>query len=387
MAHPGETCALLVAAGSGTRAGAATPKQYREIGGRPLLRHAVEALFHRRVDAIQVVIADGQEPAYRRAIQGLELLPPVVGGATRQDSVRRGMAALGMRGAPDRLLVHDAARPFLPGAVIDRLLDALDGAPASVPILPVVDTLAKSADGLGDTVPRDALVRVQTPQAFRFADLKRAHEQWCGGDASDDAQVVRAAGLHVATVPGDASLEKITFESDFSRAEAMLAARRVPRTGMGFDVHAFGPGDGVWLGGIRITHDRGLIGHSDADVLLHAITDALLGALGAGDIGEHFPPSDPRWRGAASGHFLEHAAALASAGGSEIVHVDATLICEAPRLGPHRQAMRERIAALLRLPPASISLKATTSERLGFTGRGEGIAAQAVVTILAERAS
>jgi 2-C-methyl-D-erythritol 4-phosphate cytidylyltransferase/2-C-methyl-D-erythritol 2,4-cyclodiphosphate synthase len=381
------TCALLVAAGSGSRSGAEEPKQYREIGGRPLLRHALQSLRHDRVDAIQVVIGPGQEEAYQRATKGLSLPPPITGGATRQESVRRGLDALSQQGAPSRLLVHDAARPFLPASVLDRLLDALDASPAAVPVLPVVDTLARASGGLGETVARDQLVRVQTPQAFRFPELVEAHERWTGTDATDDAQMVRAAGFHVATVAGDPALEKITFEDDFSRAEAMLAARRVPRTGMGFDVHAFGPGDAVWLGGIRVPHDRGLIGHSDADVLLHAITDALLGALGAGDIGQHFPPTDPRWRGAASAQFLEHAAGLADAAGGEILHVDATLICEAPRLGPHREAMRANIAALLRLPLGSISLKATTTERLGFTGRGEGIAAQAVVTVLAERAS
>ena len=386
MAPSGETCALLVAAGSGSRAGAEIPKQYREIGGRPLIRHAIEGLVHDRIDAIQVVIGPGHEQAYRRATEGLFLPPPIIGGATRRESVHRGLAALQKEGAPARLVVHDAARPFLPTSVLDRLLDALETAPAAVPVLPVVDTLARSDEGLGDTVARDGLVRVQTPQAFRFAELVAAHELWTGGDASDDAQMVRAAGFHVATVAGDSALDKITFESDFDRAEAALAARRVPRTGMGFDVHAFGPGEGVWLGGILVPHDRGLIGHSDADVLLHAITDALLGAVGAGDIGQHFPPADPQWRGAASAQFLEHAAGLAAAAGGEIIHVDATLICEAPRLGPHRDAMRANLASLLRLPLGSISLKATTTERLGFTGRGEGIAAQAVVTVLAERA-
>lgn len=379
----GKTVALLVAAGSGSRAGGpdATPKQYRRLGGRPLLAHAVERLRHPRIDAVQVVIGAGQEEAYRDAVGGFPLPAPALGGTTRQESVRNGLSALAEAG-PARVLIHDAARPFLPGPVVDRLLDALDGHAGAVPVLPVVDTLARKAESLGETVSREGLVRVQTPQAFRFADIVQAHRSWPGGEATDDAQVARAAGLEVATVAGDPRLEKLTYDEDFRRAEAMLAARALPRTGMGFDVHAFGPGDSLWLGGVRIGHDRGLIGHSDADVLLHAVTDALLGAIGAGDIGDHFPPSDPRWRGAPSSLFLEAARDLVEAAGGRIVHVDATLICEAPRIGPHREAMRTRIADLLRLPIQSISVKATTTERLGFTGRGEGIAAQAVATVL-----
>ena len=226
------------------------------------------------------------------------------------------------------------------------------------------------------------LVRVQTPQAFRFVDIVRAHAAWSGAEATDDAQVARAAGLGVATVAGDPRLEKLTYDEDFVRAEVLLAARLTPRTGFGFDVHAFGPGASLWLGGIEIPHDRGLVGHSDADVVLHALTDALLGAIGAGDIGDHFPPGDPQWRGAPSSLFLEQARDLVSGDGGRIVHVDATIICEAPRIGPHRDAMRRRIADLLRLPVQSVSVKATTTERLGFTGRGEGIAAQAVATVL-----
>ena len=379
----GPTIALLVAAGSGSRAGGpdSLPKQYRRVGGRPLLVHAVERLRHPRIDSLQVVIGAGQEAAYRAAVGALPLPEPVTGGATRQQSVRNGLTALAAAGA-ERVLIHDAARPFLPAAVVDRLLDALGSHEGAVPVLPVVDTLARSSNTLGETVPRDNLVRVQTPQAFRFTDILGAHERWTGDDASDDAQVARAAGLSVATVAGDPSLEKLTYEEDFRRAEALLVSRGVPRTGFGFDVHAFGPGDSLWLGGVRIGHERGLVGHSDADVLLHAITDALLGAIGAGDIGDHFPPSDPQWRGAPSALFLEHARGLVEAAGGRVVHVDSTIICEAPRIGPHRQAMRARIADLLRLPLQSISVKATTTERLGFTGRGEGIAAQAVATVL-----
>ncbi len=376
----GKTVALLVAAGSGSRAGPEKPKQFRPLGGRPLLAHALERLRHPGIDEIQVVIGAGQEEAYAEAIGPLPT--PVLGGATRQQSVRNGLAALAGRGGAGRVLIHDAARPFLPTSVIDRLLGALEQAEAAVPVLPVVDTLARSDGRLGETVPREDLVRVQTPQAFRFAGILRAHAEWAGGEASDDAQVARAAGLEVATVAGDPRLEKLTYEEDFRRAEARLAADAVPRTGFGFDVHAFGPGDALWLGGIRIGHDRGLAGHSDADVLLHAITDALLGTIGAGDLGDHFPPGDPQWRGASSSLFVEHARDLVESQGGRIVHVDATIVCEAPRIGPHREAMRRRIADLLRLPMPSVSVKATTTERLGFTGRGEGIAAQAVATVL-----
>ena len=380
----GNTVALLVAAGSGSRAGRAdgVPKQYRRLAGRPVLVHAVERLRHPRIDGVQVVIGPGHEDAYREAVAGLALPSPVMGGATRQESVRNGLAAIARDGGAGRVLIHDAARPFLPGSVIDRLLDALEQDPGAVPVLPVVDTLARRDAGLGETVARSDLVRVQTPQAFRFDDIVRAHDAWTGAEATDDAQVARAAGLRVATVAGDPDLEKLTYDEDFRRAETLLAAQAVPRTGFGFDVHAFGAGESVWLGGIEIAHDRGLVGHSDADVLLHAITDALLGAVGAGDIGDHFPPSDPQWRGAPSSRFLEHARDLVARSGGRIVHVDGTIICEAPRIGPHRDAMRARIADLLRLPIPSVSVKATTTERLGFTGRGEGIAAQAVATVL-----
>lgn len=380
----GKTAALIVAAGSGTRAGGDLPKQYRRIGGRTLLSHALHSLDNERIDLIQVVIGEGQEEAYRDAVGSLPLPSPVIGGATRRQSVVNGLDALAAVVGIERVLVHDAARPFVPAAVIDRLLDALHENEGAVPVLPVVDTLARSGDGLGEPVPREDLLRVQTPQAFRFADLVRAHRSWTGGEATDDAQIVRAAGMSVATVPGDAMLEKLTYDKDFERAQALLAARMTPRTGLGFDVHRFGPGEAVWLGGVAVPHDRGLVGHSDADVVLHALTDALLGAIGAGDIGDPFPPSDPKWRGAASSLFLEHARELVEANGGRIAHVDATIICESPRIGPHRDSMRARIAGLLRLPMQRVSIKATTTERLGFSGRGEGIAAQAIATVLVE---
>ncbi len=366
------TIALLVAAGSGSRTGGGTPKQYRRIGGKAVLAHALDHLDHPAIDGVQVVIGAGQEEAYRDAIGDRALPSPIVGGPSRHQSVRNGLDALG---DAERVLIHDAARPFLPAAVIDRLLDALAESDGAVPALPVTDTLARRS---GEPVPREDLVRVQTPQAFRVEAIRSAHAAWTGGEATDDAQVARAAGLRVAIVEGDPALEKLTYEADFARIEA---ARLGPRIGFGFDVHAFAAGEAVWLGGVRIPHDRGLAGHSDADVVLHALTDAILGALGAGDIGDHFPPSDPRWRGTASSLFLDHARRLVEQAGGRIEHVDVTIVCEAPRIGPHRDAMRERVAALLRLPASRTSIKATTTERLGFAGRGEGIAAQAVATV------
>ncbi|MBV8687699.1 MAG: bifunctional 2-C-methyl-D-erythritol 4-phosphate cytidylyltransferase/2-C-methyl-D-erythritol 2,4-cyclodiphosphate synthase [Alphaproteobacteria bacterium] len=380
MPEGGKIVALVVAAGSGSRAGGGLPKQYRRIGGRAMMAHALDALRHPRIDDVRVVIGAGQEALLREALGGTAPAP-IQGGAERRLSVLNGLEAIAADGGADAVLVHDAARPFLPAAVIDRLLGALAGAEGAVPVLPVVDTLARADEGMGEVVPRDGLARVQTPQAFRFAPILAAHRAWRGGEASDDAQIARAAGLRVAVVEGDPALEKLTYEADFTRAEARLAARLVSRTGLGFDVHAFAAGEALWLGGVQIPHPRGLKGHSDADVMLHAVTDAILGALGEGDIGVHFPPSDPQWRGAPSSRFVEHGRALVEARGGRIDHVDVTLICEAPRIGPHRETMRARLAALLRVPERRISIKATTTERLGFTGRGEGIAAQAVATL------
>lgn len=381
MAEGAKMVALVVAAGSGSRAGGDLPKQYRRIGGKSVLAHAVDHLRDAGIDDIRAVIGPGQDSLYREAIGDRPLPSPIVGGVERQGSVRNGLEAIAATGGADRILIHDAARPLVPAAVVERLAAALDAEQAAVPVLPVVDTLARTDKSLGDTVARDQLVRVQTPQAFRFEAILAAHRAWSGPPATDDAQIARAAGMTVALVEGDPALEKLTYETDFARAEQRLAARLVSRTGLGFDVHAFGEGDAVWLGGIRIPHSHGLKGHSDADVLLHAITDALLGAIGEGDIGIHFPPSDPQWRGAPSSLFVEHARGLVEARGGRIDHVDATLICEAPKLGPHREAIRARIAALLQVPLGRISVKATTTERLGFTGRGEGIAAQAVATV------
>jgi len=368
------TAALIVAAGQGARAGGTVPKQFAPLAGRPMIAHSYEALAsHRAVDEVLVVIGEGQEEALETALGPVRF---VTGGATRRESVRNGLEALG---EVARVLIHDAARPLLSAAVVDRLLDALDADEGAVPGLPVSDTLVSAA---GELIPRDGLLRVQTPQAFRYAAIREAHRAWPPErEATDDAQMVRALGRRVAVVPGDPMLEKVTHPADFAAAEARHAASLRVRTAMGYDVHRFAEGEELWLGGIRIPHSRGLSGHSDADVVLHAITDALLGAIGAGDIGMHFPPSDPQWRGAASAKFLEHAVGLIAAEGGVIDFVDVTIVCEAPRIGPHRDAIRASIAAILKRPESSVSVKATTTERLGFTGRGEGMAAQAVATV------
>jgi 2-C-methyl-D-erythritol 4-phosphate cytidylyltransferase/2-C-methyl-D-erythritol 2,4-cyclodiphosphate synthase len=383
MGKRGKTVALVVAAGSGSRMGGELPKQYMPIGGKALLAHAIDHLRHPLVDEVRVVIGSGQEALYEVALGGRALPFPINGGDTRQQSVRNGLEALASDGV-SKVLIHDAARPFLPVRVLEALLTILELKEGAVPVLPVVDSLALKGEALGNPVVRDELVRVQTPQAFRFEAILSAHRSWnSAADATDDAQVARAAGVEVALVQGDPMLDKLTYAEDFDRAERRLAASMVSRTGLGFDVHVFAEGKELWLGGLPIPHSHGLKGHSDADVVLHALTDAILGAIGEGDIGDHFPPSDPQWRGAASSIFLEHARALVERRGGRIDHADVTIICEAPRIGPHRQAMRERIAALLRLPVAKVSIKATTTERLGFAGRGEGMAAQAIATIRA----
>jgi len=365
-----KTVALIVAAGRGERTGASLPKQYAAIGGRAMLAWSRDALSrHPMIDTVLVAIGAGQEALLEQAVPGAAY---VIGGATRRESVAAGLAALA---GADRILVHDAARPFLPAAVIDRLLAALDSHDGAVPVLPVADTLVRDD---GATAPRESLRRVQTPQAFRFASLAEAHRRWAGGEATDDAQMVSALGGSVALVQGDAMLEKITYPGDIAAAEARLGVET--RSALGFDVHRLADGEQLWLGGVLVPHHQGLSGHSDADVALHAITDALLGTIAAGDIGMHFPPSDPQWRGAESGQFLRHALSLLQARGGRVTFVDLTLMCEAPRIGPHRDAIRARIAELLALSIDRVSVKATTTERLGFTGRGEGIAAQAIVT-------
>ncbi len=375
--------ALIVAAGSGSRMGGGMPKQYRPIAGKAVLAHAVDALAsHPRVNAVRVVIGEGQQEMAREALAGRDIGDLIVGGETRQESVRRGLEALSAREAPDLVLIHDAARPFCPIEVVDRLLKALATNAAAVPALPAADTLMRGkGKHLGDTVDRTHLNRIQTPQAFHFERILEAHRAKALESFTDDATLARAALVGVVRVDGDEALNKLTLVGDFIRAEERLRCSLVTSVGMGFDVHAFAGEGPIMMGGIELPHDRGLAGYSDADVVLHAITDALLGAAGEGDIGQHFPPGDPQWKGANSDQFLAHAAGLIRDRGGIIDHVDCTVICEGPKIGPHRDAMRARISEILHLGPAQVSIKATTTERLGFTGRGEGVAAQAIATI------
>lgn len=378
--------AIIVAAGVGARAGLDYPKQYAPLGGKAVLAHSFAALAaHPRVNRVIIAIGPGQEALARAALAGEAEEPWLVtGGDTRRASIMAALAAVEQAGGADAVLIHDAARPMLPTGVIDRLLDALEGHEGAIPALPVADTLVRDDNGaMGVGIARDGLFRVQTPQAFRFDAITRAHRT-CPADApvTDDAGLLRLMGLPVALVEGDPMLDKLTYPADFTRAEALIAARRLPRTGMGFDVHRLVQGKPLWLCGVEIPHTHGLSGHSDADVAIHALVDAILGALSEGDIGQHFPPSDPQWKGAASARFLEFARDRVAARGGKISHVDVTVICEAPKIGPHRDAMRARLAELLSLPLSRISVKATTTERLGFTGRGEGISAQAVASLL-----
>ena len=376
---------LIVAAGLGARAGLERPKQFEPIGGKPMVRHSVERFMsHPGIDQIWVVIAEGQEQQMTAALAPLSGYNLVVGGATRQQSVLRGLTAMGQAGGARNILIHDAARPFVSDDVIDRLLQQLEGAPAAIPVLPSVDTMVQAEDGrMGRTVDRDSLWRVQTPQAFDFAKLLAAHEDFpADRDATDDAQIFRAAGHAVTVVEGNEALKKYTMPVDFGQKGG--GHMRQIRTGMGYDVHRLAEGEDLWLGGVKIQHDRGLSGHSDADVVLHALTDALLGTIAAGDIGDHFPPSDPQWRGAASARFVEYAASLIAEKGGTIHNVDMTVICEAPKIKPHRDNIRRAISDMLSIGIDQVSMKATTTERLGFAGREEGIAAQAVATISLE---
>ncbi|KQM13047.1 bifunctional 2-C-methyl-D-erythritol 4-phosphate cytidylyltransferase/2-C-methyl-D-erythritol 2,4-cyclodiphosphate synthase [Novosphingobium sp. Leaf2] len=370
------TAALIVAAGQGLRAGQAVPKQFALWRGKPVVRHSAEALAAAGCDPILVVIPEGSEGLAREALAGIAVRL-TVGGASRQESVRLGLEALAAD-APERVLIHDAARPLIPAAVIARLHRALDDYAAAIPVLAVVDSLAHASGALmGQPARREDLRRVQTPQAFRFAPILAAHRAWqSASNAGDDAQVAQAAGMDVALVEGDETLHKLTYAADFAPARPPI------RIGTGYDVHRLEAGEVLWLCGVRIAHTHGLSGHSDADVAIHALVDALLGAIGAGDIGQHFPPSDPQWKGAASDRFLAHAAMLVAQAGYALANADVTIICEAPKIGPHREAMRARLAQILGVDIASISVKATTTERLGFTGRAEGIAAQAAVSLV-----
>ena len=377
------TCvALIVASGRGERFGSDRPKQYLPLAGKPLLRHSLERLCrHRGIDHVRAVIHSDDAALYAAAVDGLDLLEPVPGGGTRQESVRLGLESLLGR-PPEHVLIHDGARPLVSASIIDGVLQGLRGHPAAVPVLPVTDTLKRGIDGMvAGTIDRDGLYRAQTPQGFLYEKILRAHRRFAGAVMTDDAALAEADGLRVALVPGEEDNVKITEPADLARAERLLAAAWRPCTGLGFDVHRLAPGDGVVLLGVRIPCPLRLLGHSDADVGLHALTDALLGTIGAGDIGSHFPPSEARWAGADSTIFLTHARALVIAAGGLIEHVDVTLICEQPRIAPHRAAMTARVAELLRLRPDRVSVKATTTEHLGFTGRGEGIAAQAVATV------
>ena len=394
--------ALIVAAGRGHRVGGPLPKQYRQLAGRAVLGHSVHRFAtHPGIDRVRVVINPTDRTLYDEAVResgGVEdaaLLAPVAGGATRQDSVRNGLESLA-ESPPDLVLIHDGARPLVSAAVIDGALDALEGHDGALPALAVSDSLKRAAPGsvvITGAVPREGLWRAQTPQGFRYPAILDAHRAAAGSALTDDAAVAEQAGLSVALTPGDEDNLKITTERDFARAERILAARGghdvaaaaeaafETRVGMGFDVHRFGSGDHLMLGGVAVPHAHGVISHSDGDVVLHAIVDALLGAMAAGDIGTHFPPTDEAWRDAESARFVAHALKLLAERGGRLSHVDVTVICQRPKIGPHRQAMLARLSDVLGMDPARISLKATTTERLGFTGRGEGIAAQAVATV------
>jgi 2-C-methyl-D-erythritol 4-phosphate cytidylyltransferase/2-C-methyl-D-erythritol 2,4-cyclodiphosphate synthase len=384
-----KVAAIIVAAGRGTRAGNGLPKQYRVVGGQPVVRRTLRAFAtHGSLSTVQPVIHRDDRALYDAAAAGLSLLPPVDGGASRQQSVLAGLEALAPH-APAYVLVHDAARPFVSAGLIERAIEHARQHGAAVPALPVADTV-KAVDASGrvtGTLDRATLRVAQTPQSFRFDALIAAHRKAAAKgrtDFSDDAALAEWAGVDVHVFDGEAGNFKMTTADDFARAEAMASLGSSlgdVRTGNGFDVHAFGDGDHVVIGGVRIPHERALTGHSDADVGLHALTDAILGALADGDIGSHFPPSDPQWLGAASDQFLSYAAARVAARGGVIAHLDLTIVCEQPKIGPHREAMRARIAQIAGIAVDRVAVKGTTSERLGFTGRGEGIAAYATATV------
>ena len=372
-----KTAILIVAAGKGERAGTGLPKQYEFLAGQPMLRRTVQAFAG---FSVQVVIGPGQDALAAAALQGLALPAPVTGGATRQESVRKGLEALAAD-APDFVLIHDAARPLISPKVIAAVVAALEGgADGALPMVAAADTLRrKGADGHWTLVSRDNLYRAQTPQGFAYAKILQAHRDHAHEEVTDDVALAELAGMTVAMVEGEEKNLKVTRKEDLALVEAMLGSD--VRTAGGYDVHKFTDGDHIWLCGLKVPHTHGLEGHSDADVGLHAITDALLGCIGEGDIGMHFPPTDERWKGAPSWKFLDHAASLVRGRGGVISHVDVTLICERPKVGPHRDAMKAKIAEILNIEPSRVSVKATTTEGLGFTGRREGIAAQAIATV------
>ncbi|MBF5092172.1 bifunctional 2-C-methyl-D-erythritol 4-phosphate cytidylyltransferase/2-C-methyl-D-erythritol 2,4-cyclodiphosphate synthase [Novosphingobium sp. NBM11] len=377
--------AVVVAAGQGLRAGGSVPKQFAQWRGAPLVRHSVKRMADAGIAPIVVAIPENWRATAEESLAGISDVRLVAGGATRQLSVRAALEAL-EADAPDLVLIHDAARPDLPESVIAALVEALTRHEAAIPVLPVVDSLVRGGDGMMlEPARREGLYRVQTPQAFRYPVILAAHRAWQGeAEAGDDAQVAVAAGHAVALVQGEERLRKVTFASDLRESDLQENAVTIPypRTGSGFDVHRLVPGEELWLCGLRIDHTHGLSGHSDADVAIHALVDALLGSIAAGDIGDHFPPSDARWKGASSDRFLAHAAELVAQSGHAIAHVDVTIICEAPKIGPHKATMRARLAEILAIDIGRVSVKATTTERLGMTGRGEGIAAQAVATVV-----
>lgn len=376
------TVALIVAAGRGERARSDVPKQYRPLAGKPVLRWAIETfLGHPRIGAVQTVIHGDDRARYEASAAGLGLASPVLGGPTRADSVRLGLEALA-GSPPEQVLIHDGARPLVSAALIERVVNALDRADAAVPLLSLADTLRRQTQTGFEIVPRDDLLRAQTPQGFKFEKIRDAHLRFAGASATDDIALAEWANISIAAVAGEETNIKITTAEDFIAAEKLaLSSLLDVRTGMGFDAHRFGPGDHVWLCGVKVAHSAALMGHSDADVGLHALTDAILGAMGAADIGAHFPPSDLRWRGAPSHLFLDRAAELVRERGGFISHADVTLICERPKIAPHREIMRVRVAKILKVDLGRVSVKATTSDGLGFTGRSEGIVAQAVATI------
>lgn len=381
-----KAAAIIVAAGSGSRIGGDVPKQFRMVRGKPMLRHSVEAFLQNPAfDVIIVVIGAGQSELAANALNGIDRVVFIEGGAERRDSVNNAIQYLDNISFNGFTFIHDAARPFLSQAVLDRLLEALASSDGAVPALPVIDSVSRATPDsiLSEAVDREGLFRIQTPQTFRHDVISKAHAGWDAGTvATDDARMAMAAGYKVVCVDGDENLAKFTFADDFDRQMGQSAAMNDVRSGTGYDVHRLAKGEELWLCGVRIDHEYGLSGHSDADVALHALTDAVLGAAALGDIGDHFPPSDAQWKGASSDRFLAHAIKLAREAGFALSHLDVTIICEAPKIGPHKLAMRARLAEIAAIEIDRVSVKATTTEKLGFTGRGEGIAALASATLV-----
>lgn len=378
-----KNAAIIVAAGRGQRMGGEIPKQYLKIDGVPILRRTVEAFYKNgNIDLVKIIIHPDDQNLYDEAVKGLNLPDPVIGGDTRQQSVMNGLNSLS-ESSPEYVFIHDAARPFITEELIDKLAEAVEKKGAVIPALNVTDTIKyMTSDHINNTIDRNYLYRAQTPQAFDYAAILKAHQTSNGRDYTDDSSIAEQNGIKVYIVEGSEENFKITTEEDLRKAEMMTGTNYTDvRIGHGIDVHAFEEGDSITLGGVNIPHSKKLKGHSDADVALHAITDAILGAMAMGDIGEHFPPSDDKWKGASSDIFLKHAAALVSEADGVIANIDLTVICEEPKIGPHRDLIRDKISEIIDLDIARISVKATTTEKLGFTGKGEGIMAQAVATI------